>query len=367
MAKILIINPGSTSTKSALYIGKEKQYSSNVELSQELLEKYPKPGMQVEARMKLVEQDVLAHGFKMEEIDAFMGRSGGFSCGAEAGAYEINDAVLKCHPRETMMAGSELGCHMAKGFADKYGKKAMVINDAAIDEFQDVARVTGIKGIWRSTSAHSLNQKAAADLAAESVGKQAADLNMVVAHLGGGISIGAHSHGRMIDTTNLMGDGPMSANRSGAMSIGDLCTWMLKKQMTPMDVMKKCLGNGTGLLDHLGTTDGREVEKMIAEGNEYAKLIYDGMIYQIAQSIARMAAAMRGQVDYIVMTGGLSNSKYIQAAVQEYCGWIAPILIFAGEYEAEAMVNAAIKVLDGSEPLKVFDNIPVFDTKKFNR
>lgn len=241
----------------------------------------------------------------------------------------------------------------------------MVINDAAIDEFQDVARVTGIKGIWRSTSAHSLNQKAAADMAAESVGKTAGELNLVVAHLGGGISIGAHSHGKMIDTTNLMGDGPMSANRSGAMTIGDLCTWMLKKQMGPMDAMKKCLGNGTGLLDHLGTTDGREVERMIADGNEYAKLIYDGMIYQIAQSIARMAAAMKGQVDYIVMTGGLSNSTYIQAAVKDYCGWIAPILIFAGEYEAEAMVNAAVKVLDGTEPLKTFDNIPVFNAKKF--
>ena len=117
MKKILIINPGSTSTKSALYIGKELQYSSNVELTPEMIEKFPKPGMQVEARMDLVEQGVLAHGFKMEEIDAFMGRSGGFSCGAQAGAYEVNEAILNCHPLETMMAGSELGCHMVKGFA----------------------------------------------------------------------------------------------------------------------------------------------------------------------------------------------------------------------------------------------------------
>lgn len=366
MKKILIINPGSTSTKSALYIGKEQQYSSNTVLSPEILEQYPKPGMQLKSRMELVEQDVLAHGFKMEDIDAFMGRSGGLSCGAEAGAYEVNDAILNTHPLETMMAGSELGSHMVKGFAEKYGGQAMVINDASIDEFQDVARVTGIKGVWRSTSAHSLNQKAAADLAAESVGRQVSELNMVVAHLGGGISIGAHSYGRMIDTTNLMGDGPMSVNRSGGMCVGDICTWMLKNQVSPMDAMKKCLGNGTGLLDHLGTTDGREVEKRIADGDTYAQLIYDGMIYQICQSIARMAGALKGRVDYIVMTGGLSNSKYIQNKVKEYCGWIAPILIFAGEYEAEAMVNAALKILDGTEPLKVFHNIPVFDSGKFN-
>lgn len=366
MKKILIINPGATSTKSALYIGKEKQYASNVEFPKDLWENYPKPGMQVDARMALVEQDVLAHGFKMEEIDVFMGRSGGFSCGAAAGAYEVNEAVMAVHPLETMMAGSELGCHMVKGFADKYGGKAMVINDASIDEFQDVTRVTGVKGVWRSTAAHSLNQKAAAELAAESVGKQATDLNMVVAHLGGGISIGAHCHGRMIDTTNLLGDGPMSANRSGALSVADVCGPILKGKMSAGELMKKCLGNGTGLLGHLGTTDGREVEQMIADGNEYAKLIYDGMIYQIAQSIARMAIAMKGQVDYIVMTGGLANSRYIQTAVQEYCGWIAPTLVFAGEYEAEAMVSTALKVLDGTELLRIFDNIPVFDTKRFN-
>lgn len=362
---VLTLNPGSTSMKIGLYRNEEKLFVTNLDLPSDVLAGFTSPREQFAYRKKLVVDEVISHGYRMEDISVFLARCGGMvPCGS--GVYAVNELLEEMNSLDKSTTSPQAtGCHFVKEFSAEYGGAGYVINDSAVDEFIDVARVTGLKGIWRESYSHSLNQKAAGELAAKAHGLNYSEMNMVVAHLGGGISIGAHQQGKIIDTSNLFGEGPMTPTRAGAIPLGSILIMLMQGKISAKEMLGLSVRHGGGLLNHLGTADGREVEAKIQSGDAYAELIYDGMIYQIGQTIARMAATLEGKIDCIVMTGGLSNSKRIQEGVKKYCGWIAPIDIFAGEYETEAMVNAALRVMRGEECAKEYTGIPTFDPKRF--
>ncbi len=366
--RILTINPGSTSMKIALFQDKEELFLENLEIPTETLKQFTSMADQYVYRKEMVIDQMKEHGYDMADVDMFLAR--GAMEASPAGIFAVNVKLMKMNDLALpTTVPQSMGCIFVHDFEAEYGGKGYVINEGAIDEFEDVARVTGVKDLWRMPHAHSLNQKAAGEKAAEEDGKAYEDLNMVVAHLGGGITIGAHRKGRMIDTSNLMGDGPMTPNRSGALPVGTILIDIMYGKRDAKSLMKMVMtsSGGGGLTGHLGTADGRQIEKTIADGNKYAKLIYDGMIYQISQTIARMAAALEGRVDYIVLTGGLANSSYIQDGVKKYAGWIAPVKVFAGEYETEAMVNAALRVANGEDTVKEYTGLPVFDPEKYKQ
>lgn len=362
---VLTINPGSTSMKIGLYRDMEELFSKNLEIPNERLAEFPTLYDQYLYRKQMVVDEFAAHGYSLKEVDVYLARAGGMVA-CESGVYAVNDKLMEMNNLKMEQASAQqMGCQFVTDFTAEYGGKGYVINDSSVDEFIDVARVTGLKGVWRSTVAHSLNQKIVGELATKKLNGNYGDMNLIIAHLGGGISIGAHRKGKMIDTTNLFGEGPLTPTRTGGVPIGDLLLPVIYGKIPADKLLGKCIRHGGGLLDHLGTADGREVEARIANGDEYAKLIYDGMIYQISQSIGKMAVTLEGKTDYIIMTGGMSNSKYIQQGVKEYCQWIAPVEVLAGEYETEAMVTAALRVMRGEDSVKEYTGIPTFDPSRF--
>jgi butyrate kinase len=363
---VLTINPGSTSMKIGLFRNEENLFVSNMDISADVIKTFATLYDQYLYRKKLVISEVEKHGFHMNGISVFLARVGGM-VPCDSGVYGVNDKLMDLNniKEKNNLTAQMMGCQFVRDFSKEFGGEGYVINDSAVDEFSDVAHVTGLKGVWRGTYAHTLNQKAAGALAANAFGGKYESARLIVAHLGGGVSIGAHCNGRMIDSTNLFGEGPMSPTRTGALAVGDVLMQLMEQKSDIKGLYKKSLVNGGGLVGHLGTADGREVEKRIADGDEYAKLIYDGMIYQIGKSIVSMAASLEGRVDGIVLTGGMANSYYIQEGVEKYCKWIAPIYVFAGEYETEAMVNAALKVMRGEEPVKEYTGEPTFNSSKY--
>ncbi len=365
--KILTINPGSTSMKVSMFQNKTEIFTENMEIPAATIKEFKSLQDQYVYRREMILDKVKEKGFSMKDVDVYVARAGGMEPCA-GGIYSVNKTLLKLNDLNLPTSVPQsMGCIFVHDFEVEYGGKGYVINEGAVDEFEDVARVTGLKGLWRTPHAHSLNQKAAGAEAAKAEGKTYEDLNMVVAHLGGGITIGAHRKGRMIDTSNLMGEGPLTPNRTGALPVGRIAIDIMMQQRNVKDVMKAVMtsSGGGGLVGYLGTADGREVEKRIQAGDTYAKLVYDGMIYQISQTIASMAAALEGKADCIVLTGGMANSKYVQEGVKKYCGWIAPVKVFAGEFETEAMIDAVLKAVRGETPVQEYTGIPVFDPAKY--
>jgi len=362
---IFTLNPGSTSMKIGFFRNEEKLFVTNLDIPADVIQTFSSAYDQYLYRKEMVVNEVRDHGHRMEDVSVFIARAGGM-VPCESGIYAVNDLLFQLNDLNSDTTTPQAtGCHFVKDFSAEYGGQGYVINDSAVDEFIDVARVTGIKGTWRQSYCHGLSQKAAGELAAKSRGFKYNQMNMVVAHLGGGISIGAHRQGKIIDTSNLLGEGPMTPTRSGAVTLSTVLGMILEGKTSARDLMRISIAYGGGLINHLNTADAREVEARIANGDQYAKLIYEGMIYQIGQTIARMAATLEGKTDCIVMTGGLSNSHYIQEGVKKYCGWIAPIDVFAGDYETESMVNAVLKVMRGEEAVKEYTGIPTFDSSRY--
>lgn len=363
---VLTLNPGSTSMKIGLFRNEANLFTSNLEIPADVIKTFATLYDQYLYRKKLVIAEVEKHGFQMNEISVFLARVGGM-VPCDGGVYEVNDKLMDFNniKEKNNLSPQQMGCQFVRDFSKEFCGEGYVINDSAVDEFLDVAHVTGLKGVWRGTYSHTLNQKAVGALAATAFGGKYETSRLIIAHLGGGVSVGAHCNGRMIDSTNLVGEGPMSPTRTGALAVGDVLTQLMEQKSDIKGLFKKSLVNGGGLIGHLGTADGREVEKRIADGDQYAKLIYNGMIYQIGQSIASKAASLEGHVDGIVLTGGMANSHYIQEGIGKYCKWIAPIYVYAGEYETEAMVNAALKVMRGEEAVKKYTGEPAFDSSRY--
>lgn len=359
--KVFAINPGSTSTKIAMYEGDKEIFSRNVSHDAEKLKEFKEISDQFDYRKETILKALEEEGLTLEGVDAFSARGGGL-VNVEGGVYEIGEKLLE-HARTgfTVKHPATLGAQLADAFRKEYGGAAFVVNPPDVDEFQDVARVTGLKGVYRESRIHALNQKEIGIRYAASKNRKYEDMNLIICHIGGGISVTAHEKGRMIDSDDIAnGDGPMAPTRCGQLPVRDVVKLCYSGKYTEREMYNKITKTG-GLVDHLGTSDAREVRQMMESGNEYASLIYNAMIYQIGKTAGAMAAVLKGKVDGIVLTGGISHDQYLVDALKEMLGFIAPITVMAGEFEMEALAAGAVRVLSGAEQAKVYTGVPVWD------
>ncbi len=352
--KILVINPGSTSTKISVFDEEKEIFSKNIAHSREELAPFSKISDQLDFRKEIVLSTLKETGFKIEDFNAVAAR-GGNTHPLESGVYRVNEKMVEdllslqygAHP-------SNLAAPIAFEIAKSIGIPSYTVDPVIVDEMEPVAKICGIKGIRREAKDHPLNQKAAAREAAKSLNKKYEECNFIVAHLGGGISCASHRKGRIIDVNNaLNGDGPFSPERAGNIpniAIVDIC---LSGKYTKDEILKMLAGAG-GIVSHLGTNSLVKVEKKIEQGDNYAKLVFESMCYQIAKEIGMHAAVLKGKVDGIVLTGGLANSERLVDTIKDYVSFIAPIFVYAGEHEMEALAKGVLRVERGEEVEKKY-------------
>jgi len=352
--KILAINPGSTSTKLAIYENETQIFQINVRHDANEIAHFEHIIDQYDFRMKAIKEALSQSKIDLSSIDAIVGR-GGMLKPIEGGTYRVNDAMIdymKVSPRGEH--ASNLGCFIAKEIADEYHISSFIVDPVAVDEMEDIARYTGIPEIRRVSLFHALNQKAVALKASADLKKKYQDLNLIIAHLGGGIGVGVHHHGRVIDVNNALdGDGPMSPERSGSVPLGPLYKMVFTGKYTLKEIQKKNYGQG-GLVAYLGTNDGAEIEKRIEQGDKEAKFIFEVMCYQIAKEIGSCSTVLKGDVDAIIITGGLAYSKLTIDLIKERVDFIAPVMVYPGEDEMEALALGAYRVLKGDEKAKKY-------------
>jgi butyrate kinase len=365
--RIFAINPGSTSTKIALFENDRELFSSNVSHDASRLKEFAEISDQFPYRKETIVKEVKKAGVSFEGVDAFVGRGGGL-VGCEGGTYAVNEILLHhSHIGFTVKHPATLGSQLAKDFAAAYGGQAFVVNPPDVDEFDLVARVTGLADVARESRGHPLNQKEVAIRYAREIGKSYEDLNLVVSHMGGGVSVTAHRKGRMVDSTDVInGDGPMAPTRAGAIPATAVMKMCLFGKYTEKQIYELFTKNG-GLVNHLGTSEVTDVLVKIKAGDGYAKLIYDAMIYQIGKYIGAYAAVLKGKVDAILLTGGIAHDDYLVVAVTDMVGFIAPVRVYAGEFEMEGLAAGALRVLRGEEKAKEYTGIPVWQGFEANQ
>lgn len=352
---ILVINPGSTSTKVALYADEKSIVVTNLMHSAEELEGFEKITDQYDYRKDMILAWMKEAGYAPAQLKAVVGR-GGLLRPMPSGAYAVTDFMI-----EDLKVGiqgehaSNLGGLIARSIADTEGVPSFIVDPVAVDEFEPVARVSGMPEIKRKSLLHALNIKAIAHSVAQDMGKTVEDLNLVVAHLGGGISVVPLLKGKMIDANNANEMGPFSPERSGGLPVGDVAKLCYSGKYSFNELKTKMRGKG-GLVAYLGTNDGREVFKRIEAGDEKAKLVFDAMGYQIAKEIGAMATVLKGEMDAIVLTGGVAYSKYLTDYIIDHVGFMAPVIIKAGEDEMKALNEGVLRVLNGEEAAKVYDD-----------
>jgi len=352
--RILVINPGSTSTKISIFEDEKEVFSKKINHTMEELAPYQKISDQLDLRKNIVLKTLEESGYRVEGFDA-IGARGGNTHPLESGVYRVNEKMVE--DLLSLRYGahvSNLAAPIAFSLAKGLNIPCFTVDPVIVDEMQPIAKITGLKGILREAKDHPLNQKAAAREAAKFLRKKYEDCNFIVAHLGGGISIATHRKGRIVDVNNaLNGDGPFSPERAGDLpniAVFDLC---FSGEYSREEILKMFTGKG-GLVSHLGENSLIEVEKMIDEGNEYAKLVYDAMIYQISKEIGKHAVVLKGQVDGIVLTGGLACSERLVNNIKEYVSFIAPVFVYSGEHEMEAIAAGILRVYRGEEKEKEY-------------
>lgn len=351
---ILAINPGSTSTKIGLFEDQEEIVSRNLSHSAEELKNFTSIIDQFEFRAQKIKEFIAGEKLILSDIKAVVGR-GGFLRPIDSGTYAVNEAM-----KEDLRTGrygvhaSNLGALLAESLAGEAGCEAYIVDPIVVDELDPLARITGRPELRKRSVFHALNQKAVAKRFAQSQGKAYEDLNLIVAHLGGGISVGCHRQGRVVEVNNAVdGAGPFSPERSGTMPAGQFVANVAQRKLGLPEVAKLLAGQG-GLVAHLGTNDAREVEKRIDAGDQEARLVYDAMIYNVARYIAAAAIPVKGKVDYIILTGGIAYSKYLTEEIRKYVEFIAPVHISPGEDELQALAEGALRVIRGVEPAKEY-------------
>lgn len=353
MRKILAINPGSTSTKIAVYADETCQWKESIEHSYEEVSSYDTIYDQYPMRIATIEKALAENGTALSDLDAVVGR-GGPAMSFKSGAYKLNEDLVelfKSNPKNNHI--SLLGGIIAYNLAEPLGIPSFIYDAVSIDELSDVARVSGLKGIQRESAGHFLNIRAAARKAAAQKDSSIQDMNLLLAHLGGGITIACMERGRMVE---LISDdeGPMSPERTGGLPLRkliDLC-YSIKK-----DEVKKMLRGNGGVVSYLGVTDMREVENRISEGDHAARLIFDAMVYQVSNWISYLAPVVEGNVDGIVLTGGIAYSEKFTEAVSRRIRFIGDVIIIPGENELESLAHGTLRVLNKLEPYSTYIKI----------
>ena len=360
--RIFVINPGSTSTKLAYFEDEKKLCETNIFHDAPELAKFGSVGNQLGFRKQMILDFLRENDIDLSEADAIVGR-GGSSASVNSGTYEVNDKLIT--DIKNNVSGVEhpanLGVPLAAELASEYGCRAFMVDSPKTDEFIDEARITGMAGLYRTSSLHVLNLKGTARLHCERHGLKYEDTNLIVCHIDGGMSVSAHRRGRMIDgTNNAWGEGPFTPTRTGALpaqlavqyfsggeekgrpSIGDACT------------------RAGGFVSHFGTSDSDKVHAMAESGDPKAVRVWNAMIYNICKSIGSMAAVLSGDVDAVVLGGGLLRFDDLCRQIEERCSFIAPVWFYPGEVEHEAMAAGALRVLRGEEEAQIYTGEPVW-------
>jgi butyrate kinase len=356
MMKILTINPGSTSTKWAIFSAEDNvlrlEKSKTIDHSKDELDKCADFNSHFNFRKRKIVDSI---GRALTDIDVFVAR-GGLLMPIASGVYRVNDLMIEHLQNEIGgRHASNLAAPIAKSLAeDNHKSEVFIIDPVVVDEMSDLARISGVPEIKRRSIVHALNQRAVAIKYASSLGVTYESLHLVVAHMGGGVSIASHRKGRMVDVNNALdGEGPFTPERSGGLPVGDLVDLCFSKKVTKQEVMQKLRGRG-GLVAYLGTHDAREIEQRIHQGDSFARTVYEAMIYQISKEIGAYSAVLDFEVDAILLTGGLAHSDYICDRITKKVSRVAPVLRFPGSDEEAAMAKGVFFALQGLSEIKEY-------------
>ena len=375
--KIFVINPGSTSTKLAYFEDEEKKFETSIFHDAPELEKLGPVRNQLGHRLGLIKQFIKDNDIDLTDVDAIVGR-GGSSMPCQSGTYELNDKLLYdvVNPATGVDHPANLGLPLAAELQKEYGGRVFMVDNPKIDEYCDLARITGVAGIQRTASSHALNLKGTIRMHCRNHGVRYEDGNYIVCHIDGGMTISAHDHGRMIDATNnAEGEGPFTPTRTGALPVSAVISYFFDNEHKSLigvadtdfrtkeegvRAAREILTHNAGLTSYFGTSNSDVIHEMVESGDPKAVRVWDAMIYNICKAIGEMSTVLYGKVDGIVCGGGLLRFDDLQQKIRERCEWIAPVHFYPGEVEHEAMAAGALRVLRGEvEPL-VYTGEPVF-------
>ena len=351
--RILAINPGSTSTKFAVYDDNVPVLTRSIHHTPDELAGFGHLSEQFAWRKGLIENALEENGIPLRSLTAVIGR-GGIVCPVESGTYEVNDELRRDLINAHMQHASNLGGLIARDIADEIGVKSYIADPVVVDEMIPYARLSGVPELPRKSIFHALNQKAIARRYAKETGRPYDKLNLIVCHMGGGITVSAHRKGRVIDTTNALdGCGPFSPERSGSLPPGPLVRLCFSGKYTEDELIKLVHGKG-GMMAHLGSTSVPDVLERIDNGDLHAMLVLRSMIYTVCKEIGAMAAALKGDIDAILITGGIAYSEYVISRLLDLISFIAPVHVYPGEDELEALALNALGALTGELPTQVY-------------
>lgn len=352
--KTLVINPGSTSTKVGVFDDETLLFEATLRHPTEEIAKYATVIDQKDFRKAIILDLLKEKDFNAKTLNVIVGR-GGLLKPIPGGTYTVSDALLA-----DLKAGvqgqhaSNLGGILAREIGDELGVPSYIVDPVVVDELTPKARLSGIPELPRRSIFHALNQKAVARRFAKESGKDYEDLNLIVIHMGGGVSVGAHKNGSIVDVNNILdGEGCFSPERSGTVPAGDLVKMCFSGKYTQAEVYKKICGGG-GFNGYLNTNDARVVEKLAKEGDALAALVQDAFYYQIAKDAGAMAAVLCGKVDQIILTGGIAYNPYTLEILEKHLGWIAPLTVYPGEDELLALAQGALRVMNKEEDAKEY-------------
>ena len=350
--KVLVINPGATSTKIAVFEEDQQLFKLGLDHSAEELDQFDKVIDQADYRKKAILDAVAEAGFQLSDFDAVCGR-GGLMKSIPGGTYAVNDKVM--HDVQTAPYGehpSNLGAYLARQIGDMVGIPAFFVDPVCVDEMTEVAHYTGFAEFRRLCQFHALNHKSIGRKAAAQLGKKYEDVNLIVCHLGGGVSVGAHQHGRVVDVCNVKDEGSMGMDRGGGLPVNQLINYCFSGKSK--DEIKKILGRRAGMLSYVGTTDFRVVCAKVVEGDPKFTEAYQALVYQLSKDIGAMASVLHFDVDAIVYTGGMAYEQFFCDDITAYVGKIAPVIRMPGEEEMRSLAEGALRVLHGEQEASVY-------------
>ena len=343
--KVLVINPGATSTKVAVFEEEQELLKKSIVHTAQELEGFDRVIDQADFRQRAVLEAVAEGGFRLEDFDAVCGR-GGLYRPIPSGTYAVSDRVMQDveqapygeHP-------SNLGAYLARRIGDLVGIPAFFVDPVCVDEMTEVAHVSGFAEFRRLSQFHALNQKSVGRKAARQLGKSYEEARLIVCHLGGGVSVAAHDHGRVVDVFNVKDEGAMGMDRGGGLPVNQLIDYCYAGRSR--EEVKRTLGRRSGMLSYVGTTDFREICARVVSGDERFTAAYRALVYQLAKDIGAMAAVLHFEVDAIVYTGGMAYEQFFCDDITAYVGRLAPVLRFPGEEEMRALAEGALRVFHG--------------------